>query len=85
MNPNHFNKIYEEMANLIGVEDTIKIYEYFKGQQIIFPQRLYNKEYVAKYVREHYNGTNIKELSRKFDYSDRRIRQFLFEKKITEK
>lgn len=85
MNSKDFNKIYEEMASLIGIEDTIKIYEYFRGQQIIFPQRLYSKEYVIKYVRENYDGTNIKELSRKFDYSDRRIRQFLFENKRLEK
>ena len=43
--------LYKEMAEIIGVEQTWKIYKHFKGQQVLFPQRIYNLEFVKKYVR----------------------------------
>ena len=69
--------LYKEMAEIIGVEQTWKIYKHFMGQQGLFPQRMYNLEFVKKYVREHYDGKNAGELGRKFGYSERRIRRFL--------
>ena len=39
MQPSDFVSIYSEMAELVGIENTYKIYEHFKGQQMIFPQR----------------------------------------------
>lgn len=72
-----FVPIYEEIAKIIGEEETIKFYENFRGQQITFPRRLFNKEYVARHIKENYNGTNIRELAREFEYSERRIREFL--------
>lgn len=69
--------IYREIADNTDVETAIEIYELFKGQRILFPQKLYNKEYIAAYVKENYDGHNIRDLSRKFGYSDRRIRQIL--------
>ena len=77
MQSKDFVPIYEEIARVIGEEETVKLYEKFRGQQITFPQRLYNTSYVANYVKENYNGKNIRELARKFDYSERRIREFL--------
>lgn len=77
LEPSDLATVYEEMAQLIGVESTIRIYECFKGHQVSMPQRLYSVEYVENYVKENYNGKNIKELASKFQYSERRIRQFL--------
>lgn len=79
-NPSNFVPMYEEVARVIGTEDTVKLYEYFKGQQICFPQRLYKTDYIVKYVKENYNGSNIRELARMFGYTERRIRQLLKEK-----
>lgn len=77
MSTGDFADIYEEIATVAGEEITIAIYQLFKGQQILFPQRLYKKEYVYAYIRANYNGKNIRELSQKFGYSDRRVRQIL--------
>lgn len=71
--------IYRDIAEQIGVEDTYKLYEHFKGQQLSLPMRFYSVEYMEATVREEYNGTNLKELARKYDYSERRIRQMLRE------
>lgn len=73
--------IYMEIASKIGVDAAVAIHEMFKGQQIIFPQKLYNKEYIYSFIRENYNGHNVRELSQQFGYSDRRVRQILNENK----
>ena len=71
--------VYKEIASIAGVEVAVKIHELFKGQQILFPQKLYSKEYIYDYIRKNYNGSNVRELSKKFGYSDRRIRQIINE------
>ena len=74
-----FADIYMEIANVAGPDTAIMIHKLFKGQQILFPQKLYKKEYIYNYIKENYNGRNIRELSQKFGYSDRRIRQIIRE------
>ena len=71
--------VYMEIADKIGVDAAIAIHEMFKGQQIMFPQKLYNKEYIHCYIKENYNGRNVRELAKKFGYSDRRVRQIINE------
>ena len=41
----NFVPIYEEIASVIGEEETVKLYKKFRGQQITFPQRLYNIDF----------------------------------------
>ena len=77
MDADSLAEVYKEIANLTGVDNAIKIHELFKGQQIIFPKQLYNREFIYSYIRHNYNGKNIRELSQMFDYSDRRVRQIL--------
>lgn len=68
---------YEEIAEIIGVEATIAIFNELKGQQITFPSRLYKKSYVIKEVNLRYDGDNLKELAREFNYTERWIRTFI--------
>ena len=77
--------VYKELAEIIGVDATIAVYNELKGQQVTFPTRLYERSYVMKEVNSRYDGTNIKELGREFNYTERWIRTFIKEKnKITE-
>lgn len=69
--------VYGEIAEVIGIEATIAIYTQLRGRQISFPTRLYKKSYVVKEVNSKYNGTNLKELARKFNYTERWIRTFI--------
>lgn len=69
--------VYQEIANILSVESAVKLYEHFRGQQIVFPQRLYNQTYISTYIKDNYNGSNIRELCQMFNYSDRRVRQIL--------
>ena len=40
-------------------------------------QKLYNKEYTYRRIKENYNGHNVRQLAQEFGYSDRRIRQII--------
>lgn len=77
MYPTDLVSVYCEIAEIVGTENAFKLYEHFKGQQLNFPQRIYSTEYVEAYVKENYDGTNLREFAKKFNYSERRIRQFL--------
>lgn len=74
---NKYNDVYQEIIDELGLETTLKIYEMFKGLQINFPVRLYNSDYIKGCIMEEYNGSNLKALSRKYDYSQRWIRKIL--------
>ncbi|EOU1475185.1 hypothetical protein LTX13_002716 [Clostridium perfringens] len=42
-----------------------------------FPMRLYSKEYIEEYLIKNYNGKNLKELSKKLDYTTNWLRKML--------
>nr|WP_283777568.1 Mor transcription activator family protein [Loigolactobacillus coryniformis] len=62
---------YKRLSELIGVEAMLKIYNEYRGTQFQYPMRLYDREEVSKLVRKEYDGTNLKELSQKYGYSQR--------------
>ena len=79
MEAKDFSTIYEEIADAAGTDVAVIIHNLFKGQQILFPQKLYKKSYIYEYIKSNYNGKNIRDLAQKFGYSDRRIRQIISE------
>ena len=74
---NELNGIYKEFAEVLGFEVTQLIFKYFKGLQVTFPTKLLSKNYVERKVVEEYNGSNMKELARKYNYSERWVRQVI--------
>lgn len=72
-----FNSIYKDIAEAFGVDIAIQIYQMYKGMQITFPTRLFNPDYVRKQVPIEYNGTNIKQLAKKYGYSEKTIRRMI--------
>lgn len=77
INSEYFNGIYKDLCDLIGEENTQKIYKEYRGQQITFPVEFYSKEYIYNQIISEYNGTNIKQLATKYAYSERTIRRIL--------
>lgn len=71
------NDVYKDIADKIGIENTLEIYRMFRGNQISFPGRLFSKEYIYKAINSEYNGENIKQLAQKYKYSERSIRRIL--------
>lgn len=74
---NNYNGIYCDMYEILGEETTKKIYEYYKGQQVTFPMRLYSKDYILKYLSDKYDGTNLKQLSRNLGYTERWVKRLI--------
>lgn len=71
MESKDFYGIYQDLAEQLGVETTIKIHEHLQGMQITFPVKLYSKAYIEKQIKERYDGTNRKVLAKEFGYTER--------------
>lgn len=74
-----FVGVYKEIADVIGVEATVQLHDYFKGQQINLPIKLYTKEYVISQVGDRGNPDKIKTIAREYGYTERRLRQLMKE------
>lgn len=53
------NNIYREIADEIGIENTVVIYRLFHGTQVSFPSRLFSKDHIHKAIIEEYTGNNV--------------------------
>lgn len=67
------NEIYREIADEIGIENTIRIFNLFHGTQISFPNRLFSKDHIHKAIIKEYDGKNALQLAQKYNYSERSI------------
>lgn len=75
------NDVYRDIADEIGVENTLKLYNMFRGTQVSFPNRLFSKEHIHNAIISEYNGNNIAGLAQKYNYSERSIWRILKSKK----
>lgn len=73
----NLNGIYKDMAELLGVEVTLMVFNHYKGLQVTFPTRILSKSYVKEQIKKEFDGSNTKQLARKYDYSERWIRQII--------
>lgn len=69
--------VYKDIAEFAGEDMARLMHENFKGQQIVFPNKLYSAKYMAEKIREEYNGKNIKQLARKYGYTERWLRKIV--------
>ena len=76
-NVDAMNEVYKELVGLIGYDDTMIIFNHFKGQQITFPIRLFRGEHVKETLQKEYDGTNSKELARQYGYSERWVKELI--------
>ena len=73
------NGVYENISELIGFDNAVKLYESFRGSQVNFPTRLFSKEFVLQEAIKAYDGTSesINKIATKYNYSERTIRKLL--------
>lgn len=69
--------IYEEIAQQVGVDITYKLFQYFRGQQLSFPLKFFSREYIQKTIISEYDGSNVRDLARKYGYTEARVRQLI--------
>ena len=48
--PTDFVSIYKDIAEVIGIEATMKLHDNFQGQQLVLPKKLYTKDFIVKSI-----------------------------------
>lgn len=76
------NEVYRTIAQLTSLEDSIVLYEHFKGLTVNFPTRLTDIEYIKKYIKQEMqkqpvNRQIIQKWAIRFNYSERQIRRII--------
>lgn len=71
------NAVYKEIGEKLGMDTAMNIYQLFKGQQINFPIRFFNPNKIRELIVEEYDGTNVRTLAIKYDYSEKTIRRII--------
>ena len=74
------NTVYKEISEKLGMDTAMEIYQMFKGQQINFPVRFFNPVRIQQIIVKEYDGTNIRALAMKYNYSEKSIRRIIKEK-----
>ena len=74
---NLFHKVYREISDELGIEAALVIHQMFKGTQVSFPIRFLDTKCVKEMIVKEYDGTNIKALAKKYDYSEKSIRRII--------
>lgn len=73
------NTVYREVSERLGMDTAMEIYRMFKGQQINFPVRFFNPTSIQRIILQEYDGTNIRTLAIKYNYSEKTIRRIIKE------
>lgn len=76
---NLFHKVYKEISEQLGLEAALTIHQMFKGTQVNFPIRFFDTQCVKEMILKEYDGTNVKMLARKYDYSEKSVRRIIKE------
>ena len=71
------NAIYREIAEKLGMDIAIEMYQRFKGQQITFPVRFLNPTRIQQIIIQEYDGANIRALATKYNYSEKTVRRII--------
>lgn len=78
-NKNLFHQVYRDISEQLGIEVALTIHQMFKGTQVNFPIRFFDTKCVKGMIIGEYNGTNVKMLAKKYDYSEKSIRRIIKE------
>ena len=71
------NTVYKEIADNLGMDIAMDIYKMYKGQQISFPMRFFNPARIQRIIIQEYDGTNIRELAKRYGYSEKTVRRMI--------
>ena len=71
------NAIYREISEKLGMDTAMEIYQMFKGQQINFPVRFFNPARIQQIIVKEYDGTNVRTLAIKYNYSEKTVRRII--------
>ena len=73
------NNVYREISEKLGMDTAMEIYRMYKGQQISFPMRFFNPARIQQAIVEEYDGSNVRMLAIKYNYSEKTVRRIIKE------
>ena len=77
LNTGLLNEVYREIGERLGMDTAVEIHRMYQGQQISFPVHLYSSKYIRENVIREYDGNNLRDLVKKYGYSEKTIRRML--------
>lgn len=77
--------IYSEIAEEFDMDTAYRIYQCFKGLQLTFPLHFYSSECLQRNIMAEYNGSNTRQVAKKYGLSERRVRQILASERLVAK
>ena len=80
----NYCEVYRELAEIVGDAATRKIWKYYAGLSVDFPQRLYSKEYIEQVIAENMETMKASDIARMVGLSERRVRQIVRKVKESE-
>ena len=69
--------IYSEIAEEFDMDTAYRIYQCFKGLQLTFPLHFYSSDCLQRHIMAEHNGSNTRQVAKKYGFSDRRVRQII--------
>lgn len=72
-----FMPVYKELSDIIGPEATYAVYQRMRGQQILFPKKLYTTEFILEEICKKGEEKDLQKIALEFDYTERYLRQLL--------
>ena len=68
---------FEQLREIIGEEPAIKVAKAFAGTMVYIPKNVIAKNIHKKIKKEYWDGASYKELSRRYGYTERYIRNLV--------
>jgi len=71
------HRVYRDICEKLGIEAALTIHQMFKGTQVNFPIKFFDKKSIKEMIIREYDGKNVKILARKYDYSEKSVRRII--------
>ena len=75
--PELLNTVYRDISEKLWMDTAMEVYQMFKGQQINFPVRFFNPVRLQQIIVQEYDGTNVRTLAIKYNYSEKTVRRII--------
>ncbi len=73
----YLNGAYSELAELIGIDNVLKVHSKYRGTSLFFPLEIFSRDFIISQIIEEYDGHNIRSLATKYGYTEKWIRKIL--------
>lgn len=77
-NPVNWQAVYSELVDIIGSDNTLKVFHSFRGTTVNFPMRLVKREVIITAVKQDFaKGLKVRQIGNKYDLAERTVQKYL--------